>query len=52
MVTLTALLEERCTDSEAGPGSPYRGLEWVVSTARTSRVVDWVYPGYGPEVNI
>ena len=27
------LLEEGPTDSEAGPGSPCKGLEWVVRTA-------------------
>ena len=40
------LLGERCTDSGAGPVVPCRGTEWVVSTARANRVVDWVYPGY------
>ena len=34
------LLEERYTDSGAGPVVPCRGTEWVVSVARTSRVVD------------
>ena len=38
------LLEERCTDSEAGPGSPSRaGVGGQYSS--DVRVVDWVYPG-------
>ena len=31
----STLLEERYPDSEAGPGRPSRGLEWVVWVART-----------------
>ena len=40
------LLEETSTDSGAGPGSPCRGLEWVVCRGRTYRAVDEgeVYP--------
>ena len=34
-----ALLGERCRYSEAGPGSPCRGLEWVVSAARALPVM-------------
>ena len=51
LVTLSTLLEERCMYSEAGPGSPYQGLEWVVHTARTYRVVDWCTRGSVHEVN-
>ena len=46
-MTLSALLEEGSTDSEAGPGSPYQGLEWVVSVDGRTRDSGQVYPGYG-----
>ena len=34
------VLEEGSPDSEAGPGSPGTGLEWVVRAGRTYRRLD------------
>ena len=43
-----SLLEERSSDSEAGPGRACRALEWVVTGARTPAALGPPLPAVGP----